>query len=273
MATGGVVASLHRFIAVLLLLGALAACSSNVGPAETTQASASSSARAVSQSDSEIAALLYSDSQRTPAGFYSETVPVVNGYVSTRHVRNTDFNISTTPYELCSDDWNQALGWSQSRHTTDGAQAVGDSATELYFEFDWTIGSAPQNYLRERVFKCAYVDRFGTDLDEATGAGGVLNARPLNVAALKTLSEYLWQFTGYNNFGNVVLKSAASSDGSLAHSLIMATLTAGTGGACDTIQVFDYRLGADNGGVLTTQISTLWSFNARQTNSVVTLCN
>lgn len=260
---------------MLLLSCTLAACSSSSGAGDTQatqQSQQSSSARAVSQSDADIATLIYSDTQRTPAGFYTESMPVTSAYVTTKHLRNTDIADSGALHELCTDDWNQALSWSTGLHSSDGAQLVGNDANELYFEVSWLKDGTPQNYLRERIFKCAYVDRSDVDLASVTGSAGVLNLRPLSLSALQQLNEYLWQFSRYNNFGNVVLKSAVSSNGSLSHSLIIATLTRAGTGSCDAIDVASLDLAADNDGALQTSLNPLWTFHAQQVNNVVSLC-
>lgn len=233
---------------------------------------------AVTQSNAEIASLLYSDSQRTPAGFYSESVPVFSGYVATSQLKTTDLNNSAVlHYELCSDDFNQALQWSETANTVSGdnASLTGNTATSMYFEFDRVRAGTPQGYLRQRIYKCAFVNRNTVDLQASSGDAGMLNARPLDAATLKSLSEYLWQFTGYNNFGNVVLSSSgASSTNNLTHSLIIATLTrAASVGSCDSIDVKEWKhsLNATT-GELTLSVTALFSFHAQESGGAVSMC-
>ena len=56
-----------------------------------------------------------------------------------------------------------------------------------------------------------YLDRDGVELGEEAGSAGTLNQRPINGPELAALSEYLWQFTLYNNFGHVVLNELLSA--------------------------------------------------------------
>jgi len=260
--------------------GGDASTSSSAATIATAQAvgQSSSAERPVSQSDSTIAALLYSDSQRTPAGFNIEVAPVFAGYVATAHLKNSDLSAgATTQYEVCSDDFNQALQWSETANSTSGVNAnlVGNDATERYFEFDRVRAGTPQGYLRSRIYKCAYLDRSTVDLHLAQGAAGVVNVRPLDAGALQGLSEYLWQFTGYNNFGNVVLNSTGASNSvGLTHSLIIATLaTASSVNACDTINVLEWKHSVNQGsGALTLSVTQLWSFHAQQSNGAVSVC-
>ena len=77
-----------------------------------------------------------------------------------------------------------------------------------YYEFGRVRRGTPEMYQRGRVFKCAYLNRASANLRAPIGAAGQLNLRPLTAADLRANSEYLWQFTTYNNFGYVVLKSA-----------------------------------------------------------------
>lgn len=266
--------------AALLLPGGIAlllcACGGGGDELSTGGAPNTLAAGGVTYTHSEIAALIYSDSQRTPDGFYIESAPVFSGYVATSHLKTTDVNGSAVlVHELCSDDFNQALQWSETANTLSGdnASLTGNDATERYFEFDRLRTSTPPGYLRQRVYKCAYLDRGTVDLQATSGAAGTFNARPLDAAALKQLSEYLWQFTGYNNFGNVVLRSIGTSgSNSLAHSLIIATLLSSSDG-CDTIDVAEWQHTVDSGnGELTLSLTPLFSFQAQESNGSVSLC-
>ena len=41
--------------------------------------------------------------------------------------------------------------------------------------------------MRQRVFRCAYLDRAGVDVAAGAGFAGVLNARPVDAVALRDL--------------------------------------------------------------------------------------
>jgi hypothetical protein len=258
----------------------LCACGGGGGDSSVTPTVQTASVSAgITQTNSQIAALIYTDSQRTPTGFYTENVPVFAGYVATSHLKTTDINSSAVlHYEVCSDDFNQALQWSDTANSVSGDNATltGNDSTERYFEFDRLRAGTPQGYLRQRVYKCAYLSRSTVDLQASSGDAGILNARPMDAATLKTLSEYLWQFTPYNNFGNVVLSSSgAVGNNSLAHSLIIASLTrASSSGSCDAIDVATWKHSLDTTtGDLTLSVTPLFSFHAQESNGAVSVCN
>lgn len=263
-------------IPLALALGGCGGGSSPVTAATPTAVPSQNNLRPVTQSDADIAVLLYGDTQRTPPGFYQETTPAVQGYVSTSQLKSTEIGAETRPYELCSDDWIQALQWSEAAASGSGVYATltGNSDSSMYFEFDRVRVGTPQAYVRQRVFKCAFVNRDTVDLRDAAGAAGMLNARPLSAADIALLNEYLWQFTNYNNFGNVVLRShGSSSTNLLVHSLYIATLTRGLQEACDLIQVIEWKHSADlSTGALSRSVTSLWSFSAKQQFGVVSLC-
>lgn len=237
--------------------------------------------RPTSLSDLDIAARLYAGTHRTPADFASDQPPTSYTYVSTQHLKNTDVaavSTGTPEYELCTNDWNEALNWSelQQQRLPQYADLVATDDEARFFEFGRVRTGEPQFYLRGRVFKCSYLDRAGTQLQQTSGAAGVLKPAPLDAAALKSLSEYLWQFTTYNNYGHLVLTSRGSSNAAqLHHALTIASLTrAGISSTCDRVSVIDWTHHANIGsGELSRAIEPLWSFGARESNGVVELCS
>jgi hypothetical protein len=261
---------------VILLLGACGGGGAENSATPNLQTAGVSAG--VTQTNAEIAALIYNDSQRTPSGFYTEAVPVFSGYVATSHLKTTDINsVAVLHYELCTDDFNQALQWSDTANSLSGDNATltGNDTTDVYFEFDRLRPGTPQGYLRQRVYKCAYLNRNTVDLQASSGDAGILNARPLNTTTLKNLSEYLWQFTAYNNFGNVVLNSSgASGSNSLTHSIVVATLTrANSADSCDSIDVATWQHSLDSTtGDLTLSVTPLFTFQAQESNGAVLVC-
>jgi hypothetical protein len=262
---------------------ALASCGGggDGGGAAQSPAPAATAPRAVSQSDLEIAQAVYGGSPRTPDGFYSDSAPSGHDLVATTHLKNTDLAASgpTAPsYELCTDDWNEALAWSESsaQQAAQYADLVATIDDARYFEFGRVRAGAPQLYQRSRVFKCAYLDRSSANLRSEAGPAGRLNRRPLGATELRTLSEYLWQFTTYNNFGHVVLKSAGEATASgFSHTLHIGALTRGGASAsCDRIDVIAWRheLNAATGALERTA-TKLWSFGARENAGVAELCS
>lgn len=233
--------------------------------------------RPVAQTDMEIAQMLYLDTRRTPQGFYTDAAPPMQGVVTTAHLKNADLSGPNAPqFELCTDDWNTALAWSDQVAT--GAQAsnlVETNTTARYFEFGRVKAGTPQTYVRARVYRCSYLDRSAVDLRNPSSIAGQFNQRPLNATELQQLSEYLWQFTAYNNYGNTVLKSSGvSASDNLQHTLIVASLmSSSTSGGCDRVQIagWTHRTDAQT-GALTQSTQSLWDFGARRVAGVVELC-
>jgi hypothetical protein len=265
--------------AVLAATFVIASCG---GGGESAQPAAppATAARAVPQSDLEIAQSLYGGSPRTPSGFYADSAPSGLGQVATLHLKNTDLDASSpteTLYELCTNDWSEALAWSESSAQRSGQyeDLVATNDDPRYFEFGRTRVGDPHSYQRSRVFKCDYLDRSDANLRLSAGPAGRLNLRPLSAAELKNLTEYLWQFTAYNNFGHVVLKSAGETTASgFSHTLHIGSLAiGGVSSACDRIDVIAWRheLNAATGALERTA-TALWSFGARESAGVAELC-
>ncbi len=170
--------------------------------------------------DLALASRLYKGDERTPAGFDVEARPAsVVGTLSTRHLKNTDFatgpqGISTT-YEVCTNDMAQAIDWSERQATWQGqySDLVEVRSDTHMFEVVRVPRADVTAMIRHRVFRCDYLDRSNTDLRVDVGAAGNMNQRPLTADELEKLSEYLWQFTMFNNSDYVVESSTRSTSG------------------------------------------------------------
>ncbi|HXS92598.1 MAG TPA: hypothetical protein VN705_24800 [Steroidobacteraceae bacterium] len=244
--------------------------------------SASAPPRPVTQSDLQIAQSVYGSGPRTPVGFYSDPLPSGHEYVSTMHLKNADVDAAVVApqplYELCTDDWNEALAWSElgAQHAPQYADLVETNDDPRYFEFGRVRQGDPTFYVRARVFKCAYLDRAAANLRATVGPAGTLNRRPLTAVELRDLSEYLWQFTKYNNVGYAVLDSSGSAGAAnLSHTLHIGALArGGISSGCDRVDVIAWRHTLDTtSGTLQLEATTLWSFGAREASGVVSLCS
>lgn len=260
-----------------LLIAALSACSGGGGSQQPASAAQTQSVpRAVEQTDLQIASLLYGGS-RTPDGFSVE--PNSTGYelLAKTHIKNTDLGAGTPSdpqFELCTNDWNEALGWSEAiaQQASSYSPLVATNDEARYFEFGRVRAGTPDVYTQSRVYKCDYLDRSSTNLRAKSGAAGHLNARPLDAGEMQRLSEYLWQFTSFNNFGHVVLKS--DDTGPYEHTLFIASLVRhGVSSNCDRIDVIAWRHRAEaTNGSTTLTVQDLWSFGAREAGGVAQLC-
>ena len=225
---------------------------------------------------------VYAGTPRTPAGFYADPAPVgVTGTVATVHLRNSDLAgapVDAAAYELCNDDMAQATAWSEGKSTFMGSYAdlVDVTGNARYWELTRVPRADVSARLRHRIFKCSYVNRSGFDPATDSGPAGTLNLRPLDAAALKDLTEYLWYFTAFDNADHIVLDSAAGTapNGSLAHMITMARLArAAVSGDCDRIDVLRWTHSANTlTGSLSRQLDTLQTIRARRSNGLVELC-
>jgi hypothetical protein len=259
----------------------LSACGGGGGDSSAPSPTASAPPRPVTQSDLQIAQSVYGTGPRTPAGFYSDPAPSGHDYVSTMHLKNADVDAAAVApqplYELCTDDWNQALNWSElgAQNSPQYSDLVETNDDPRFFEFGRVRQGDPTFYVRARVFKCAYLDRAAANLRAAAGPAGTLNRRPLTATELRDLSEYLWKFTKYNNVGYAVLESSGSSTSTtLSHTLHIGVLArGGISGSCDRVDVIAWRHTLDTTtGTLQLEVTTLWSFGAREQASAVSLC-
>jgi hypothetical protein len=283
-----------RSVLLLLSLTTLAACggggggssagSSSLAPSQPTSVNtppASNPTPSTNAADLALAERLYKGDERTPVGFAVEARPSnVVGTLSTRHIKNTDLAtgpqaISTT-YEVCTNDMAQAIDWSERQASWNGqySDMVEVNADTHLFEIVRVPRADSTAMLRHRVFRCDYLDRSSTDLRADAGAAGSMNQRPLTAAELKSLTEYLWQFTIFNNAGFAVQSSStADSGGTLVQTIRMGELMRGASGSCDTVQLVDWThtMNATD-GTLTRSVAQVRSFQVKNELSGVATC-
>jgi len=282
-----------RNLLVVVSLSGLAACGGggssgtaqpaavNSQPASAPVAPVVSAPPSTAAADLALAGRLYKGEERTPAGFDVETRPAsVVGTLSTRHLKNTDFatgpqGLSTT-YEVCTNDMAQAIDWSERQSAWQGqySDLVEVRGDTHMFEVVRVPRADVTAMIRHRVFRCDYLDRSNTDLRVDIGAAGNMNQRPLTADELEKLSEYLWQFTMFNNSDYVVESSTRSTSGNaLSQTIRMGQLVRGATGTCDTVQLRDWThtMNAAD-GTLTRSLSNVRSYQVRSTSSGVETC-
>ena len=282
-----------RNLLVVVSLSGLAACGGggssgtaqpaavNSQPASAPVAPVVSAPPSTAAADLALAGRLYKGEERTPAGFDVETRPAsVVGTLSTRHLKNTDFatgpqGLSTT-YEVCTNDMAQAIDWSERQSAWQGqySDLVEVRGDTHMFEVVRVPRADVTAMIRHRVFRCDYLDRSNTDLRVDIGAAGNMNQRPLTADELEKLSEYLWQFTMFNNSDYVVESSTRSTSGdALSQTIRMGQLVRGATGTCDTVQLRDWThtMNAAD-GTLTRSLSNVRSYQVRSTSSGVETC-
>jgi hypothetical protein len=287
-----------RNVLVLVSLTTLAACGGGGGsggasvsaapavnsqPASVTpSAPAANTPPSTAAADLALAARLYKGDERTPAGFDVESRPAsVLGTLSTRHLKNTDFatgpqGISPT-FEVCTNDMAQAIDWSEKQATWQGqySDLVEVNSDAHMFEVVRVPRADVTAMIRHRVFRCDYLDRSNTDLHADVGAAGSMNQRPLTADELEKLTEYLWQFTMFNNSDYAVESSTRSTNGnSLVQTIRMGQLVRGAAGACDTVQISDWShtmSAAD--GTLTRSLSNVRTYQVKSATSGAQSCS
>ena len=285
-----------RNILVLIGLTTLAACgggggssgasapasSGNSQPASITPpAPVTNTPPSTAAADLALADRLYKGDERTPSGFDVEARPAsVIGTLSTRHLKNTDFatgpqGISAT-YEVCTNDMAQAIDWSEKQATWQGqySDLVEVRSDVHMFEVVRVPRADVTAMIRHRVFRCDYLDRSNTDLRADVGAAGSMNQRPLTADELEKLSEYLWQFTMFNNSDYAVESSTRSVSGdALVQTIRMGQLLRGAAGACDTVQISDWTHAMNAAdGTLTRSLSNVRTYQVKSTTSGVASC-
>ena len=281
-----------RNLLVVMSVSALAACGGggsgdsapagvNSQPASAPVALVVSAPPSTAAADLVLAGRLYKGDERTPAGFDVETRPAnVIGTLSTRHLKNTDFatgpqGISAT-FEVCTNDMAQAIDWSERQATWQGqySDLVEIRSDTHMFEVVRVPRADVTAMIRHRVFRCDYLDRSNSDLRIDVGAAGNMNQRPLTADELEKLSEYLWQFTMFNNSDYVVESSTRSSNGgTLVQTIRMGQLVRGAAAGCDTVQLRDWTHAMNTiDGTLTRSLSNVRSYQVKGTSSGVTSC-
>jgi len=267
----------------------LAACGGGGGasapaaaaPQNVTAPPAAASPPSTSAADLSLATRLYKGDERTPSGFDVEARPAsVTGTLSTRHLKNTDFatgpQAASATYEVCTNDMAQAIDWSERLASWGGqySDLVEVRSDDHLFEVIRAPRADSTAMLRHRVFKCDYLDRSSSDLRLDTGAAGALNQRPLIASELEALSEYLWQFTLFNNSDYAVESSSASTNGNLlVHTIRLGQLVRGANGACDSVQISDWKHTMNPAdGSLTRSLTSVRSYAVKSVGGVAESC-
>jgi hypothetical protein len=269
-----------RALAAALILVVIILMTAGCGGESSATATQGTGGIALSAAQLAIAEKLYAGSPRTPADFYIDPpLAAASGTVSTLHLKNDDLNTGAAArFELCSDDLGQALSWSETKASTQGTYAdmVEVNANARYFEVVRVPRNDSSARERHRVFRCSYVDRSATDLASDTGSAGRVNIRPITAAELRQLSEYLWQFTLFNNADHVVLESrAGSGNATLTHDIDMARLTrAASAGGCDRIELLRWTHSVDAlTGLAQRRLGNTDSFQARRVGGAIQACS
>lgn len=279
--------SINRFfqnVSLLFLIVILSACN---GASETSATDPAVEYSAIplsidfSNDDNVILQAVYFDI-RTPVGFYSEYYADSDTYYSTSNIKNVELlpianRIGVARYELSTDDFTEALDWSEqaANYMPAYKQLVDNSETDLYFEFLRVDLNNPLFVHRSRVFKKSALDRSGIDLNQPDNYQGQINTQTLSAERVKMLIEYFWTYSFSNNRGNAVLTSnTIETDVSYIHVMEEAKLTTGLVDQCDTVEIFEstYTVQKDTGDIWREQVTTR-EISSKRYGSNFEICN
>jgi hypothetical protein len=278
-AAAGQCAGFHKLrylVPIVLALSQLAAC-----PETTEQPSlAGQTDGAVTLSSLEIAELVYDPEYRVPADFYRDERANTQESYTLHHVKD-----QSNSYELCSDDFAEALSWEAADNDTRSIQGVlaGSYENSRYFEivrdlaYPGDIGNVPGTTSPgfSRVFKCSYVDRTGVDRHLRDGYAGRMTIRPLTIEATQELVQYLWQFAFFwPGQAKVVATRSGATGAADWHSLWLAIRTGQGAGRCDRIDVVEWRFATErNSGEIIKKFEIVLSFEAQLSNGNPQICD
>jgi hypothetical protein len=241
--------------------------------------SASNEASQAVPSDEEVMAMAYDSTYTVPANFFADERADTTRSFTIYHVK--DESIS---YELCSNDYAEAAAWESADNASRSVNGVYVESYEndRYFEFvrelDYPDGvgniTDPTSPGFSRVFKCSYVNRDGVDRNLRGGYAGTLNVRPLSEEAIRTFTEYMWQFTFFWPAQKTVLGSFSDERAdAYQHTLTLAFVTNRGIDNCDLVEVVDWVFTVDKtDGQVTKGFNLRYQFNAELVNGAPRKC-
>ena len=242
---------------------------------------ADSSAPDTAISDTRIAERIYLD-KRTPDNFFNNDEAITgDSFYSISHLKNVELltpaeKIGLPQYELSTDDFTQALNWSETvaSKQTVYRQLVNNSDTPLYYQFTRVDLNNSEFIHLSRVYKASTLDRSGVDLSESGSYQGKIVSTVYTTTLVKQIVEYLWTFSFNNNYGHAVLQSSTIENGlSLTHTLLEAKLITSSSASCDSIEIFEsnYSIDKSSGEIWKTGQS-LRTIQATFNGTFATLC-
>lgn len=225
----------------------------------------------------EILGMVYNAAYDVPDGFFvDERANTTARSYTVHHVLD-----ESNSYELCSDDLveAQALEQADNESRSVGGYYVTSYENDRYFEFvrelayDQSVGNVddPTSPGYARVFKCGHTNRNGVDRALLNGYSGTISLATPDNNELKDFTEYLWQFRFFNVSRKVVLDSYFTAG--MSHTLLLAFVVNQGTGACDRVDVIEWRFYGDPAtGEVTRDFKTTQSFAATIEGGIPKLC-
>jgi hypothetical protein len=120
----------------------------------------------------------------------------------------------TSWFELSTNDYNQALAWSEasSRNSAYYRDLVSQRETEKFYEFTRVYAAHPNDAILSRVHKSSYLDRSEFDKLHKGSVLGRFQVRPVTMKNVKELIEYLWCVDNNYDVGTGVLSTSMSEN-------------------------------------------------------------
>lgn len=267
-------------VLVVLATAVLSACGGGGGGGSEVKDVAAKTATNVDQS---IMQALYFD-QRTPDDFYQLSFDEAN-FSSLAHVKNIDIlvpadRLNLAIYELSSNDFAQALAWSEAAENLLPVyrDLVDTRETDLYFEFTRVNMAAPETSHFSRVFKLSALDRSGVDRRVAADDRvnlGVMPPSSVTVSQVKAVVEYLWLFSSHNNYGYAVLSSDVQEQANtVVYNMREARLAFAYTASCDRTRLYEVLYVVDKAtGSITRSVSEQRTFLSQRNGDQLSLCN
>jgi len=268
-----------RSLTLVLICFSFVACDDGSG-APDYRSTGTSMRPELLPSNEQIIAAVYDSTYTVPEGFYVDERADTPRSYTLYHVKDI-----SDSYELCTDDYLQALDWegADNKSRLVNGHYVTSYENEKYFEF------VRELFYRDdvssvveltspgfaRVFKCSAVNRDGVDRNLRNSYAGTLNSRPLTTRVVREFTEYMWQFAYFEISRRKVLRSFSTERiDAFEHTLLIAFTINQGHGQCDRIEVVEWIFSAErSSGAITRSFHFLFAIEARLVDGAPEFCS
>jgi len=173
---------------------------------------------------------------------YFQLVYESTSFLKTWAERNAELGKNISDFEVCTDDKNQALNWSElyrKNYLEDDQKLLNEIETEKFFEFkynatwrEYKYGNGRSDALRGdilRIRKCSYLNAAGSWRDRDDNLSiflGIFNKRPVTTENVKELIEYDYSLFNSETRDEKILSSFSGNQGDKIKHTIYRTIIA-----------------------------------------------